>query len=169
VTVTNPVPPGTVVVEGFGLAGLRERVRLAGGTVLIESGDGAHRVTSHLPHDAKPPQPPTPPLRTARRRVRRSLVTALAAPAAIAAVMSLTYYPVAAFDSVLEEDAFDRMPVGAARADLALPGRQVLNPPDKATPPGLTCEYYSDGNFPFANATFRLCFRDGKLERKERL
>ena len=96
-------------------------------------------------------------------------MTALAAPAAIAAVMSLTYYPVAAFDSVLEEDAFDRMPIGAARADLALPGRQVLNPPNRAVPNGLTCEYYTDGNFPFANATFRLCFRDGKLERKERL
>ena len=173
VTVTNPVPPGTVVVEGFGLAGLRERVRMAGGTVHIGSGDGAHRVQSHLRHDAppakKPPRPPTPPLRTARRRVRRSLVTALAAPAAIAVVMSLTYYPVAAFDSVLEQDAFDRMPIGATRGDLALPGRQVLNPPNLADPDGLTCEYYSDGNFPLANATFRLCFRDGKLEWKERL
>ena len=169
VTVTNPVPPGTTIVEGFGLAGLRERVRMAGGTVHIGSGDGAHRVQSHVPHDARPPRPPTPPLRTARRRVRRSLVTALAAPAAIAAVMSLTYYPVAAFDSVLEQDAFDRMPIGATRDDLALPGRQVLNPPNLADPDGLTCEYYSDGNFPLANATFRLCFRDGKLERKERL
>jgi signal transduction histidine kinase len=169
VTVTNPVPPGTVVVEGFGLAGLRERVRMAGGTVHIGSGDGAHRVQSHVPHDSQPPRPPAPPLRTARRRVRRSLVTALAAPAAIAVVMSLTYYPVAAFDSVLEQDAFDRMPIGATRDDLALPGRQVLNPPNLADPSGLTCEYYSDGNFPLANATFRLCFRDGKLERKERL
>jgi signal transduction histidine kinase len=169
VTVSNPVPAGTVVVEGFGLAGLRERVRMAGGTVSVGVDDGAYRVDARVPHVAPPQRPPAAPLRTARRKVRRSLVTAVAAPLAIAAVMSLTYYPVAAFDSVLEADAFDRMRVGQPRADLPLPGRQVLDPPRLPAPAGMTCEFYSDGNFPMARATYRLCFRDGTLEIKERM
>lgn len=169
VTVSNPVPPGTTIVEGFGLAGLRERVRMAGGTVHIGVIDGAHVVHSDLPEEPRPPRPSTPPLRTARRKVRRSLVTAVAAPLAIATVVSLTYYPVAAFDSVLESEAYEQMRIGQARADLALPGRQVLDPPHEPAPVGLTCEFYSDGNFPMARATFRLCFRGGILEIKERM
>jgi signal transduction histidine kinase len=168
VTVGNPVAPGTTIVEGFGLAGLRERVRMAGGTFSAGVQGGAYRVQADLPQ-ARPARPPAPPLRTAQRKVRRSLVTAVAAPVAIAVVMSLTYYPVASFGSVLEGDAFDRMRLGQARAELRLPKRQVLDRPSMRTPVGLTCEFYSDGNFPMARATFRLCFRAGVLASKERL
>jgi hypothetical protein len=171
VTISNPVPPGTGFVEGFGLAGLRELVRMAGGTITVGTGQPpgrAFRVQAHLPHVAPPP-PPTPPLHTARRRVRRSLVVAVATPVAIAALMSLAYYPFASSGSVMDSATFDALRIGQPRADLPLPGRQVRNPPDEPDPPDATCEYYSDGNFPMASATFRLCFRDGRLISKDRL
>ncbi|GAA0900826.1 histidine kinase [Virgisporangium ochraceum] len=166
VTVGNPVPPGTGVVEGFGLAGLREVVRMAGGTITVGAGDGAFLVHADLPHVAVPQRPP---LQTARRRVRRSLVVAVVTPVAIATLMSLAYYPYASSGSVMETATFEALRIGQPRADLPLPPRQVLQPPDGADPPGATCEYYSDGNFPMASATFRLCFRDGRLISKDRV
>ncbi|MFI6511989.1 sensor histidine kinase [Streptosporangium sp. NPDC050855] len=42
-----PVPPG----GGSGIAGLRERVRLLGGTLRAGPGDGAFTVTARLPYD----------------------------------------------------------------------------------------------------------------------
>jgi signal transduction histidine kinase len=203
VTISNPVPPGTAFVEGFGLAGLREVVRMAGGTITVGTkvctemgtemgtelgtkactevgtdqlpGHGfqpsghAFRVQARLPHVAPPPSPPARPLHIARRRVRRSLVVAVATPVAIAALMSLAYYPFAASGSVMDSATFDALRIGQPRADLPLPGRQVRKAPDEPAPPGATCEYYSDGNFPMASATFRLCFRDGRLISKDRL
>lgn len=166
VTVSNPVPPGAAFVEGFGLAGLREVVRMAGGTITVGTGGGAFLVHAELPHVAAPPRPP---LQTARRRVRRSLVVAVATPVAIATLMSLAYYPYASSGSVMETATFEALRVGQPRADLPLPERQVLQPPERSDPPGATCEYYSDGNFPMASATFRLCFRDGRLISKDRL
>jgi signal transduction histidine kinase len=174
VTVTNPVPSGTAAVDGFGLAGLRERVRLAGGTFtagIDPSSPRSFRVQAVLPHVTppldKPGRPPDAPLRTARRRVRRSLVVAVAVPAAIGMVMMLTYYPVAAFDTVLESSAYDRMRVGQPRGELPLPGRQAPTPAGVGGVTGASCEFYSDGNFPMASATYRLCFRDGLLVAKD--
>ncbi|MEU5904689.1 histidine kinase [Micromonospora sp. NPDC047527] len=106
-------------------------------------------------------------LREARRRVRRSLLTALAAPAGLALVLSLVYYPFATAGTVLDEPTYDRMRPGTVRADLpGLPRRQ-LTPPLGASEPG--CEYYTDGNFPLAEPTWRLCFADGRLASKERI
>ncbi len=106
-------------------------------------------------------------LSAARRRVRRSLLTALAAPVGLALALSLVYYPFATAGTVLDEQAFDRMRPGTARADLAgLPRRQVA-PPTGAEEPG--CEFYTDGNFPLAQPTWRLCFTDGRLVDKDRI
>ncbi|MBM0280166.1 hypothetical protein JM949_36015 [Micromonospora sp. STR1s_6] len=104
-------------------------------------------------------------LHDARRRVRRSLLVALLAPAGFALVLALVYYPVATAGTVLDQATFDRMRVGTARADLAgLPRRQLERPTadDRAD-----CEYYTDGNFPLAEPTWRLCFTDGRLTSKE--
>ncbi|MFC4021935.1 sensor histidine kinase [Micromonospora sp. GCM10011542] len=106
-------------------------------------------------------------LREARRRVRHSLLLALGAPAGLALALSLVYYPFATAGTVLDEPAFDRMRPGAARADLAGLPRRQLTPPTGAEQPG--CEYYTDGNFPLAEPTWRLCFTDGRLVSKERI
>ncbi|MEU4381676.1 sensor histidine kinase [Micromonospora echinofusca] len=106
-------------------------------------------------------------LRDARRRVRLSLLTALGAPAGLALVLSLVYYPVATAGTVLDEGAFARLPLGAQRAELTGLPRRQLTPPDGAARPG--CEHYTDGNFPLAQPTWRLCFVEGRLVSKERI
>ncbi|MEU8283412.1 histidine kinase [Micromonospora sp. NPDC048905] len=178
-----PAPPS----QGSGLLALAERVRLAGGT--LDAGpraDGGFAVVAALPATAPPveaiesdlagpsggwPGPVERPvdaerrLHDARRRVRRSLLVALLAPAGFALVLSLVYYPVATAGTVLDRATFDQMRVGTARSELeGLPRRQVENPVgvDRAG-----CEYYTDGNFPLAEPTWRLCFTDGRLASKE--
>ncbi|MDO3700384.1 histidine kinase [Micromonospora sp. C28SCA-DRY-2] len=107
-------------------------------------------------------------LRDARRRVRRSLLAALGAPAGLALVLSLVYYPVATAGTVLDEATFEAMRVGTVRAELTgLPRRQLDRPDPWADRAG--CEYYTDGNFPLAQPTWRLCFADGRLVSKERI
>ncbi|MEV4655837.1 histidine kinase [Micromonospora sp. NPDC049301] len=106
-------------------------------------------------------------LREARRRVRRSLLTALAAPAGLALALSLVYHSFATAGTVLDESTFDRMRPGTARTDLVGLPRRQLTPPSGAGVAG--CEYYTDGNFPLAAPTWRLCFTDGRLASKERI
>ncbi|MFI7431523.1 sensor histidine kinase [Micromonospora sp. NPDC049836] len=105
-------------------------------------------------------------LRDARRRVRRSLLAAFAAPAILASVLALVYYPLATAGAVLDRTGYERLRLGEPRDGLDLPRRQAAPPTDDA-PAG--CEYYTDGNFPFAEPTWRLCFTDGRLASKERI
>ncbi|MGW3859273.1 sensor histidine kinase [Micromonospora arida] len=195
VTVVNDAPPAGPLPappsQGSGLLALAERVRLAGGT--LDAGhraDGGFAVRAVLPATAAPPEPigsaaetgptswsderPGPAerpvdaerrLHDARRRVRRSLLVALVAPVGFALVLSFVYYPVATAGTVLDRATFDQMRVGAARSELVgLPRRQLERPTpvDRAG-----CEYYTDGNFPLAAPTWRLCFTDGRLVSKE--
>ncbi|MEU8180991.1 histidine kinase [Micromonospora sp. NPDC049044] len=191
VSVVNGAPPAEPLPappsQGSGLLALAERVRLAGGT--LDAGPragGGFAVVAALPAGAPPVEAIGPigraaptgagapverpvdaerRLRDARRRVRRSLVVALLAPAGFALVLSFVYYPVATAGTVLDRATFDRMRVGTARSELAgLPRRQLERPAgsDRAG-----CEYYTDGNFPLAEPTWRLCFTDGRLASKE--
>ncbi|MEU4474374.1 histidine kinase [Micromonospora sp. NPDC023888] len=193
VSVVNGAPPGgpppAPPSQGSGLLALAERVRLAGGT--LDAGPragGGFAVVAALPVSAPPveaiepegraarsgdgaPGPAERPvdaerrLHDARRRVRRSLLVALLAPAGFALVLSFVYYPVATAGTVLDRETFDQMRVGTARSDLkGLPRRQLDSPVgvDRAG-----CEYYTDGNFPLAEPTWRLCFTDGRLASKE--
>ncbi|NBE85028.1 two-component sensor histidine kinase [Micromonospora sp. NEAU-HG-1] len=176
-----PGPPSS----GSGLLALRERVRLAGGTLTAGPGAaGGFTVLARLPLTPTPPLDPPPAqpvegqpvdgqpveaerrLREARRRVRRSLAAALGAPLVLGLVLTLVYYPFATAGAVLDAVTFDRLPLGAARQELTgLPRRQA-EPPAGARS---GCEYYTDGNFPLAQATWRLCFSDGRLVGKERI
>ncbi|MFD6566426.1 sensor histidine kinase [Micromonospora profundi] len=187
-----PAPPS----QGSGLLALAERVRLAGGT--FDAGlrvDGGFAVRAVLPAGPSPLEAPAGlspveaagtvswsgdrpgavegpvdaerRLHDARRRVRRSLLAAVGAPAGFALVLSLVYYPVATAGTVLDQATFDELRVGTARSELAgLPRRQLERPSavDRAD-----CEYYTDGNFPLAEPTWRLCFTDGRLASKERI
>ncbi|WFF03653.1 histidine kinase [Micromonospora sp. WMMD964] len=179
-----PAPPS----QGSGLLALAERVRLAGGTLRAgprTSGGFAVRavlpatgameapagVNPAAPLDAAEPGAVDRPvdaerrLHDARRRVRRSLLVALVAPAGFALVLSLVYYPVATAGTVLDRATFDQMRLGTARAELAGLPRRPLERPTTANRDG--CEYYTDGNFPLAQPTWRLCFTDGRLASKE--
>ncbi|MGW5556754.1 sensor histidine kinase [Micromonospora sp. NPDC003944] len=195
VTVVNEAAPAgplpAPASQGSGLLALAERVRLAGGT--LDAGprpEGGFAVRAVLPAGAPPPEalgsaseigvasrlgehlgsPERPVdaerrLHDARRRVRRSLLVALVAPVGFALVLSFVYYPVATAGTVLDRATFDQLRVGAARSELVgLPRRQLERPvgSDRAG-----CEYYTDGNFPLAEPTWRLCFTDGRLVSKE--
>ncbi|MET8837813.1 histidine kinase [Micromonospora sp. NPDC004540] len=105
-------------------------------------------------------------LREARRRARRSLLVAFGAPAGLALVLALVYYPLATAGAVLDRSGFERLRLGEERDALGLPRRQA-DPPAGAAPAG--CEFYTDGNFPFAEPAWRLCFTDGRLVSKERI
>ncbi|MFG2055196.1 sensor histidine kinase [Micromonospora sp. NPDC048930] len=185
--------------HGSGLLALRERVRLAGGVFDAGPRAGGFVVSARLPlaadaavEQADRPMPdgvsltwpgkdPGPGgaspagdrpaeaarrLRDARRRVRRSLLVAFGAPAVLALVLALVYYPLATAGAVLDRTGYERLRLGDPRDGLGLPERQA-DPPTADAPAG--CEYYTDGNFPFAEPTWRLCFSDGRLVSKERI
>ncbi|MDM4779209.1 MULTISPECIES: histidine kinase [unclassified Micromonospora] len=105
-------------------------------------------------------------LREARRRLRRSLLVAFGAPAGLALMLTLVYYPLATAGAVLDRAGYERLRLGEPRDALGLPRRQA-DPPATGAVPG--CEFYTDGNFPFAQATWRLCFAGGRLASKERI
>ncbi|AVT33006.1 two-component sensor histidine kinase [Plantactinospora sp. BC1] len=200
---------------GSGLVGLRERVRLAGGTLRAGPAGGGFEVYAELPavppaeagaageagpaeagHPAGPPEPGYPGrlpatdvgvplggpaavatahrLRSARRRVRRSLLAAVTVPVAIGALLVLAYYPIATFGAVLDSDRYEQLRMGQDRAELRelLPDRQVVAPAgavDRPVPSGASCEFYSDGAFPFGQVVYRVCFLHGRLVVKDRL
>ncbi|MFJ9784611.1 sensor histidine kinase [Amycolatopsis sp. NPDC101161] len=195
VSVVNARPPAGPLpgsASGHrGLIGLRERVRLVGGTLQAEPHEGGFAVTATLPHDAAPVEE-TPELREAaddavgqptsaralelaRRDVRRSLVLAVAVPLALFGLV-LAVGGIAFLyqwnTSELPGPVYDGMRIGQARGELALPERQRVARPTRgepAPPPGAQCEYYGAGRS-FLNddyAAYRLCFAEGKLVSKD--
>ncbi|WP_203861126.1 sensor histidine kinase [Plantactinospora mayteni] len=207
VRVGNDRPPAGplpgVRGAGSGLVGLRERVRLAGGTLRAGPASGGFEVYAELPTAprpetgaAEPPEPAYPDrwpgtdlaaplagtvevatahrLRSARQRVRRSLLAVVTVPAAIGALLVLAYYPIATLGAVLDADRYEQLRVGQDRAELRdlLPDRQVVAPSGAVggpVPSGATCEFYSDGAFPFGATVYQVCFLHGRLVLKDHL
>ncbi|WP_246257488.1 sensor histidine kinase [Amycolatopsis anabasis] len=170
-----------------GLAGLRERVRLVGGTLRAGAAGGGFEVVATLPHHGSPA--PASPVTDAelsesarqlaqrRRQVRRSLVYALIMPpsimAAIAAVAGI-WFAYTWLTSQLNFGEYDQMRIGQPRDEIAhlLPPRQRDERPpgpEPASPPGSVCEFYGTGvsMFDFRSDVFRLCFVDGRLASKD--
>ncbi|WP_329051551.1 histidine kinase [Amycolatopsis sp. NBC_01488] len=185
--VNAPPPAGPLpgAASGqVGLIGLRERVRLVGGTLRTGPRDGGFAVTATLPHDAAPVEETEEPvedstsaraLELARRDVRRSLILAVAVPLALFGLV-LAIGGIAFLyqwnTSELPGPAYDRMRLGQSRAELALPERQRAARPVRGEPPsvpGAVCEYYGAGRSWLDNdyAAYRLCFTDGKLVSKD--
>ena len=183
VTVTNEPPPASPQPEptqgNQGLVGLRERVRLAGGTLHTEArNDGGFEVAAHLPHAAGT-VPDTAAdaersesarhLEHARRRARRGLTTAIVVPAGLGAglgAIASSYYLFVTYASVLAPTEFAGLRVGQDRAavERMLPAVEMLDSPTRPAPPGTTCQYYESKASPFARYdVYRLCFSGGRL------
>lgn len=192
VTVSNEVSPSGSSPDpaqgNYGLTGLRERVRLVGGTLDARPRDGGFEVVARLPHrpgavsggqmdNYVEESESARQLSEQQRRVRRRFVTAIAVPLALSAALIaswLAYFSYAVSRSVLEPSEFARLRAGQDRAavEAVLPARQIVDGPvdhDPPKPDGARCAYYrSTGNI-FASELyiFRLCFDDGRLVSKD--
>ncbi|MEU8773432.1 histidine kinase [Streptomyces sp. NPDC048606] len=170
----------------FGLIGLDERVRLAGGTFTSGPEGGGFAVRATLPHrpgavppprrGAEPGRPgdPLPPEhRSARRRLGRTAAAAVLVPLCTCALLIggvRVWDTVTARQSVLAPQDYALLYVGQPRADVArhLPERQTTRRPAAPTPEpqGAACAFYVQTADPFDDRSgdlYRLCFRDGRL------
>ncbi|SDI71410.1 Histidine kinase [Actinokineospora alba] len=196
VTVANPLAtrPVTGVSSGdFGLVGLQERVRLAGGTFDAGARDGTFTTIARLPRRAavgdQTQSAETNPSaivslsarkhELALRRARRSFLLAFGVPVSIGLLMVLgaTGLVYQTYSSVLAPDDFDRLRVGQSRAELrsTLPVRTLTELPERLSrppvPPGARCDFYVSTADLFAvdAPLYRLCFTADRLAAKDEL
>lgn len=181
-------PPHEGGRGGRGLLGLRERVRLVGGTMRAGPHSDGFQVVARIPRataaigdgnggDTDESSAVAEEFNQARHRVRRRFLAAVLTPVGlgvglVAVLMGLYAYDT--FNSTLPPDTFHRLELGTTRAAMAeyLPDRQV---PERGfgrqpvEPPGSTCEFYrsSAGFFPTVFDVYRLCFRDDRLVAKD--
>ncbi|TDD21852.1 two-component sensor histidine kinase [Kribbella turkmenica] len=178
--------PSSVPSSGRGLDGLRERVRLVGGTLTAGPHKDGFEVVATMPRAGGRPEPEeaeragepavsaaAAERATVRRSVRRGLITAVAAPlilGAVIGVIAVGYYLIAGYSSILRPPEYDDLTIGQSEHEVekVLPAMQMIDPPAEGyTPPaGWTCRYYGpDGPFSI-NYAYRLCFADGVLVAK---
>ncbi|WP_405623829.1 sensor histidine kinase [Streptomyces sp. NBC_00076] len=177
---------------GYGLIGLDERVRLAGGSFDHGPRGGGYAVAARIPHapSSTPSRLLAPAVswaddelpqehRRARRRVGRVLVAAVMVPLVAGAVLSaalMGWEMLSASRSVLEPGDFARLRLGQDRSEVErfLPDRQTNYRPLTAEPTGdgITCEYYAMTADRFDDRSgdaYRLCFRGGILVSQDTL
>jgi signal transduction histidine kinase len=180
VTVVNgppPEPPPETVGGGYGLVGLRERVRLLGGTLVEGPRDGGFALVATLPHHAEPVSQSADAVRNlkrARGEARRGLASAIRMPLlagfVVAVLMSVLYFTVGANNN-LDAAVYEGIRVGAPRSEVesVLPPFQVLGGPEGMLapgPPGSDCEiYWADSTD--ESLLYRLCFVADRLALKE--
>ncbi|MEV6103220.1 histidine kinase [Streptomyces sp. NPDC051940] len=187
VTVVNAAPPAgplpSAAGSGYGLVGLDERVRLAGGRLAAHPVPGeGFTVTARLPLTAGAAVAPPGPRRSqqelarARRRVRRSMLDAIWVPLAAAVALLLLMFgfnTYTSYRSVLPESVYADLRVGQPLSSFEdrLPRyeaddneRPTGAPPD---PRGADeCRFYRTRTFSLDPA-YRLCLRDGRLASKD--
>jgi signal transduction histidine kinase len=174
---------------GYGLIGMRERVRLVGGSMHAGPRDGGgFEVSARLPHTLatadRAPGDERLPVAAERtesswrldretRRLRRRLVVVIVVPFVALITILVGYYSYVSFNAVLNSSDFDLLRVGQSRSEIEpmLPPRQVPGRPDTEPPipVGSSCEYYSDGSFLVRSHVYRLCFAGGRLVAKDNL
>jgi signal transduction histidine kinase len=183
VTVVNDLPDGDApsgIGGKRGLAGLSERVRLAGGTLRSGPRAGRFEVHARLPHSHEQSldaEPDTPDTESAQRHVaernlaRRRLLTAFAVPIGILAmlgIVSVTVYYVVTSNSVMRPADYAAIQVGQSHDEVnkLLPTFQMIDPPTtsgaKHAPKGAECEYYSAKSAEYSDV-YELCFVDDRL------
>ncbi|MCK2236611.1 MULTISPECIES: histidine kinase [unclassified Crossiella] len=179
VTVVNEQPrqPGTGLASGQrGLLGLRERVRLLGGSLDAGPHQRGFRVAARLPHRSRSVAPQADPpersesasqLATAQRRVWRGLLAAVFIPVGAGIVLVLGVLAVYLFitaNSVLKPGPFAELRTGQSRAELAgvLPRYEMADPPsERGVQPeaGVRCAYYRSSTGVFNQVdVHQLCF-----------
>ncbi len=193
VVVANAAPPAGPLpgrASGRrGLIGLRERVRLVGGTLRAGPREGGFEVSASLPHGAAPSEESPESqaamdaevgqstsareLERARRDVRRSLIQAIVVPVVLFGLVvgiSGVVFLVQWYRSELPGSAYARIGLGQTRAEIAavLPPAQRIARPRVVEPPvpaGAACEYYGTERsvFNLNYEAYRLCFAGGKL------
>jgi len=163
---------------GYGLVGLDERVRQAGGTLRAEPAEDGFAVTARLPltggGPARPPGTAARPnehtlaQRTARRRMFQTVWLPAAAMVALLAVV-ISYRGHDGRRSVLDHQTYERLRIGQRQSVVEpfLPTEQLRPPHPPADPPGTDdCRLYgSTTNEP--GPVYRLCFTDGRLSYKD--
>ncbi|MEU8227650.1 histidine kinase [Kribbella sp. NPDC048915] len=176
VTDTGATQAVTAPSGGRGLDGLRERVRLAGGT--FDAGpwpDGGFEVAATMPRAGGRPGPPTAAVEraTVRRSARRGLIMAIAMPVllgTLVSVVAMGYYLLAGYSAILQPEDYDALTVGQAEAEVAkvLPRMEMIDPPSEGYVPPDTwsCRYYRPAAPFTANSVYRLCFADDALVAK---
>jgi hypothetical protein len=152
-------------VGGNGLAALRRRVGLLGGTMSAGISGGIFTL-----HATVPCQPvlatSLPPVRVPVRPTR-VLVTTVLVPAAAVLLALLGYHTWAVHDATTDPVTMTRIHPGMAEATARelLPRREApvrLSAPPR--PAGAdSCRYYTDGNFPVGYASWRVCFGSGTV------
>lgn len=194
VRIVNAVAPDAAAASAAttgqrGLVGLRERVRLLGGTLRAGERHGAFEVVARLPHEghaAAAPAQVSPDggesessrhLARARRRVRRSFVTVVVVPGAVLVTLGVVVaaqYTYLTYASMLPAADYAGIRVGQPRAALepVLPEIQYTERPrvvEPEVPAGSDCEYYRVSRNPFnlPSDVYRLCFVDGRLASKD--
>jgi two-component sensor histidine kinase len=167
-TVQNPLPVSAAAGPpssrvGAGLQEMRRRVESLGGDLVV-AGEQDFSILATLP---------LRPRRIARAGAphRRSapllLVRDLIAGAAAAFLLATACYTATSTGTVLEPAAFAGLRPGmsAERAARLLPPRQAVVRVARVAPPPTQwrCSQYSDGNAPFAIASFQVCIADGRI------
>lgn len=167
VTVRNPLPVGTGSDRpsrtGTGMREMQARVEALGGELVVTADETfALRVT--LPAD---PRPSASADGQRRRPASLLLLRDLAVGAAAALLIGTGSYLATSTGTVLEAAEFASLHPGmpAARAARVLPPRQaaIRLARVEATPATWRCGQYSDGNAPFAIASFEVCTAQGRI------
>ncbi|PSK91876.1 signal transduction histidine kinase [Haloactinopolyspora alba] len=176
--------------SGYGLVALRERVRLAGGTIRAGEHEGRFTLAVGVPRlgnraavatsgPAPDPRTPTAAVETYRRlaRARRRsamylwaalVVPAVALVAIVVLVQVLGMYE--ANRAELATDVFAEIDVGDRRAGVTLPEYE-LDVHDDTDPAG-ECHYYAVTSNPLDNGygdSYRICFANGAVLSAEQL
>jgi hypothetical protein len=170
---------------GFGLIGLGERVRLAGGMLHVgELPTGGFRIAAVLPYeetaaagdepsDEEPPEPAKP---TGIRKWAGVGSILLAGIVVVVVVGGYTWFGTQPVTKVVSDELYDSVSVGQSEAEVMgrLPGG--AEPPlgdiksdSEPEPAGSRCEYrVADRQTYSSRATkiVRFCFKDGKLVEK---
>lgn len=185
VTVTNAAPPAGPLPStgsgGYGLVGLDERVRLAGGRLQARAAVGGFEVTARLPLTAgaaATPQDSRRDVAVTRRNARRNTIDAIWAPVAVTAALAALTFVIDHYvsdRSVLARDVYAQLRIGQRQPSVEsrLPAREANDGerPEAAPadPPGANeCRFYRTRAQSLSPA-YRLCFADERLSHKDEL